>query len=258
MKKAKILSKENEILDKICECLISVIKKYLPKLFIYPFVITYGYKNLKYVINNNIEITYSIVFSYFAVIVVLLMIIDFINIYLSYDYRNGNIAKKYCDEAKFDDRTEKIKAYHEAGHFVIAKMLDIPIKEVNIINNGNVGGQLILDMPNILRASQLKSMVMVKYAGFITEKIFIGEASDGCMGCDISDMESANILLRKYVILTDDSISFTGYEEESIKNKCMKLSKLWREEVELLLRKNTDELKEIAEKLIEKKIIKLT
>ncbi|AOY77156.1 hypothetical protein [Clostridium formicaceticum] len=136
-------------------------------------------------------------------------------------------------------------------------MLELPIKEVNIIDNGNTGGQVLLDMPNILKASQIKNMVMVKYAGFITERILNGEASDGCMGYATSDMDSANILLRKYVILTDDSISFTGYEDEYIKNKCIELSKLWGKEVEVLLSENENEVKEIAEQLIEKKVIKV-
>lgn len=251
-----MLKNKEELLDKIGDCLSSVAKKYAPKLFIYPFIITYGYKVLKYAITNNVEPKYSLVFSYFFVIIILLMVIDFMNRFISYDYKKNNV--KIClKEGMLDDETVRIKAYHEAGHFLIAKMLELPIKEVNIINKNNVGGQLILDMPNNLKASQIKKLVMVRYAGFITESILNGEASDGCMGCDTSDMDSANILLRKYVFLTDDTISLTGYEEEYIKNKCIELSKSWKKEVESLVRENENKIKDVAEQLIEKKIIKV-
>jgi hypothetical protein len=246
-----------EFIEKIAECSLPVIKKYLPKMIIYPFVITYGYKGLMYALKNNFDLTYSFVASYLSVIIFFLMLIEVLNRFMFYEYR-GNPSQIYREDIKIDDRTITTKAYHEAGHFFVAKSLDLPIKEVNIINNGNTGGQLILDMPNILKPSQIKNMVMVKYAGYLAERILNSEASDGCMGCETSDIDSANILLRKYVLLTDDSISLTGYEEEYIKDKCIELSTLWKKEVEEMLMKNKENVHEIAEELIKNKVIKLS
>lgn len=242
--------------DRIAECSLPVIKKYLPKMIIYPFVITYGYKGLMYAIKNDFDLTYNFVASYLSIIIFFLMVIEVLNRFMFYEYRR-NPSQIYQEDIKIDDRTIKIKAYHEAGHFFIAKVLELPIKEVNIINNGNVGGQLILDMPNILNPSQIKNMVMVKYAGFLAELIFNYEVSDGCMGCDTSDIDTANVLLRKYVLLTDDSISLTGYEDKYIKDKCIELSKLWKKEVKEMLMKNKEKVHEIAEQLIDKKVIKV-
>ncbi|GEM_PF-3488560 len=248
--------KIDDMLDRIAECSLPVIKKYLPKMIIYPFAITYGYKGLMYAIKNDFDLTYNFVASYLSVIIFFLIVIEILNRFMSYEYR-GNPSQIYREDIKIDDRTVKIKAYHEAGHFFVAKSLDLPIKEVNIINNGNSGGQLILDLPNILKSSQIKNMVMVKYAGYLAERILNGEASDGCMGCETSDIDSANVLLRKYVLLTNDSISLTGYEDEYIKDKCIELSKLWKKEVEEMLMKNKGKVHEIAEQLIDKKVIKV-
>ena len=234
-----------------------VFKKYLPKILIYPFVITYSYQGLRYAIKNDFDLTYSLTASFLSIIIFFFMVLELLIKFTSYEYDDRMpMGKAYC-ELKNDDRVIKIKAYHEAGHFVMAQLLGLPIKEVNIIDNANSGGQLILDMPEILRPTQIKHLILIKYAGAITEKIFIGEASDGCMGHYTSDMESANILLKKYIILTDDSISLTGYEEEYIKNKCIELSKLWEQEVSIILSENKKEIEAIAEELINKKIIKI-
>lgn len=248
--------KINDMLDLITECSLPVIKKYLPKMIIYPYVITYGYKGLMYAIKNDFDLTYNFVASYLSVIIIFSMLMEVLKRFMSYEYR-GNTSQINREDIKIDDRTTKIRAYHEAGHYFVAKSLDLPIKEVNIISNENSGGQLIVNLPNILKTSQIKSVVMVKYAGYLAEKILNGESSDGCMGCETSDIDSANVLLRKYVFLTDDSISLTGYEDEYIKNQCIELSKLWKKDVEEILMKNKEKVNEIAEQLIEKKVIKV-
>jgi len=146
--------------------------------------------------------------------------------------------------------TTEIKAYHEAGHYIAAKKLGFSTKEVNIIGNGDAGGQVLLDIPMVLKASQIRKLVMVKYAGFLAEKLLNDEPSDGCMGSDGADVESANALLTKYIILTDDSLSLTGYEDEHIKHIAIELSKTWKQEVEEILIENKAEILEIANKLI--------
>lgn len=93
-----------------------------------------------------------------------------------------------------DERTINIRAYHEAGHFFIAMFLGLPVKEVHInyIPEECSGGQVVLDLPIMIKASQIRSLIMVTYAGFLAEKMFIGEASTASMGADNSDMERAN------------------------------------------------------------------
>lgn len=179
------------------------------------------------------------------------MAIEFICNLMNY-YPSNNDIKNTVNK---NNDINKIKAYHEAGHFFIAKKLGFSIKDVNIIEKNNIGGQVVLDIPNILKASQLKNIIMVKYAGFLAEKLLNDEASDGCLNGDNSDMESSNILLKRYIILTEDSISFTGYEGEFIKNKSIELSCLWKNEVKHILSENKNEIIEIANTLLEKQKI---
>lgn len=247
---------KNEAMRTISECAFPVIKKYMLKILIYSLFITYGYKALVYAIKNDFVLTYKFAVFYLSMIGICLMILEIVKRSVSYQYTSS--PSEVCrEDIELDDITIKTKACHEAGHFFIAKSLKMPVKEVNIIENGSVGGQLILDMPNVLKPNQIKNMVMVKYAGYLAEKILNGEVSDGCIGNQTSDIYSANILLRKYVILTDDSISLTGYESEYIEDKCIEFSKIWERDVEEMLKKGKKEVLEIAEELIETKVIKV-
>lgn len=248
--------KKNIAENRLIVCLTAVIKKYLPRVIFYPLVIASGYKVLIYAISNDLDLTYSFVASYTSVILIMAMAIEFMQKILTYDLR-GTPSRIIQDDSKTDERTLKIKSQHEAGHFFMAKTLDLPVKEVNIIENGNTGGQLILDMPNILTEGQIKNLVKVKYAGVLAEKILGGEASNGCVGYETSDIESANYLLKQYILLTDDSLSLTGYEDDYIKNKSIALSKLLVQEVSEVLSANKQEISEIAEELLINNFIKV-
>lgn len=146
-----------------------------------------------------------------------------------------------------DIRIRKIKLYHEIGHAVMAELLDIPVIEISLESEGNIGGRVILDFPPILNTLELKKMVMIRYAGYVAEKLYLNKVTDGCMGSADSDIESANFYLRKYILLTDREISLTGYEEEYIRKRAIELSKEWLEETEKLLSINKEKfMKKIA------------
>lgn len=151
--------------------------------------------------------------------------------------------------SKNDERTLKLRAYHESGHAVMANILNIPIESISLDNNS---GYVKLNTPNISKASEIKKYIMIAYSGFMAEKLLNDEASDGCMGSDKSDMEFGNTLLRKYIILTDETLSLTGYEENYIKEKSIELSKVWLEEAKILLSDHKEDIENMANDLIDK------
>lgn len=133
---------------------------------------------------------------------------------------------------------------HEAGHAVMAEILNIPVKEIIIESKGNCGGGVVLDIPSISTTKNLKKFVLINYAGYMAEKIYLKEVSDGCMGDSNADIEVANEYIRRYIILTDRSISLTGYESDYIQQKTIALSKEWIKETERLLTENKEKLLE--------------
>lgn len=251
------MSKVSEtILSIISDCVGPILKKYIFKIFLYPLIIVYGYEIIKQLLFNSIDLTYNKVFSLTIVPFFVLMFLEVLNLIMLRDFRM-DIVHERQENNQTDDSIDNLKACHEAGHFFIARTLKLPVKEVNIIKNGLIGGQVVLEMPDILKTSQIKSLVMVKYAGVTAEKILLGEASDGCIGSNTSDIETANELLKKYVILTDNKISLTGYEENYIRDKCSELSAQWLDEVEVLIKEGKDEVKDLAAQIFEKKVIKV-
>lgn len=242
------MGKLESILEKIVFSVGAVFKNYILKIFIYPFIFSGMYSLIRYGIENKLDLKYFDLFPIVLIVYLVAMMFELFTKKQEYPSDNPMLFKAMSE--KSDERILELKAYHEAGHAVMAKILHIPIKEINIKNNGNIGGQVTLDMPNIAKSSEIKNLIMIRYSGFIAEKIMNNEASDGCMGSDTADMESSNTLLRKYIILTDESLSFTGYEEEYIKETSIRLSKEWLEEVKGLLIEHKDDIKNVANNLL--------
>ena len=156
----------------------------------------------------------------------------------------------------------KIKAVHEAGHAVVANYFGFSVKTVSIKNIGGSGGRTIIPQFGILStADDLWKEVIILYAGYHAERLLLGDPSDGCIGNigkndnDVAaDVESANRILKKYIVLTDDSISLTGTDRE-IEFKMEELSKKISKETETLVRKLESSIRIVAEQLKEKKEI---
>lgn len=161
------------------------------------------------------------------------------------------------DDSDLDNSTyfeiKKIKAYHEAGHAVIAKHLGFQIGDVTIQRKGTTGGSVSINFPSIMMSKQLRNFIIVTYAGFASEKLFLNDVSEGCVSGEDSDLTTANEFIRSYVILTDEDISYyKPDDEDDFKNKCSKLSKELMNETHDMVKKYEDEIKELAIELLEK------
>lgn len=137
---------------------------------------------------------------------------------------------------------------HEAGHFVCATLLGIGIEEVVI---SPIGSFVALEIEGRDSEEDLRKLIGIMYGGYLAEKIIFKTASSGFMGAEDADMESANEMLREYIILSDNELSLTGLEEELIKEKMIKLSKEIEKETFNLLKSNVNMLVEIANKFID-------
>lgn len=159
-------------------------------------------------------------------------------------------------------RYYKIKAVHEAGHAVVANHFGFSVERISIKSVGASGGRTIIpQFGNLSTADDLRKEIIILYAGYYAERLLLGEPSDGCIGNigksdnDVAaDVESANQVLKKYIVLTDDSVSLTGTDGE-IDIKMEELSKQLSKEAESLVLKLESRIRAVAEQLEEKKEI---
>lgn len=164
-------------------------------------------------------------------------------------FNKDNQEKYEVEEEKFVSINQYQRScVHEAGHFTCATLLGIGIEEIVISATGSF---VALEIEGRDSEEDLRRLIGIMYGGYLAEKIVFKSASSGFMGAEDADMESANEMLREYVILSDNELSLTGLEEELIKEKMIKLSKEIEVETLKLLKNNVNMLVEIANKFIE-------
>jgi hypothetical protein len=161
----------------------------------------------------------------------------------------GSAAVAENNASTGDPRDLYIRKVHEAGHVVMAELLEIGIKKISLEPMGGSGGRVILDLPGVQMSSELKKLIMINYSGFIAEKIIFGDVSTGSIGSYDSDIERANLAIKHFIVLSDNEISITGYEDEYIKSKSIELSKALLSEATSLMERNKEKLNEKIESL---------
>jgi len=98
------------------------------------------------------------------------------------------------------EKEKKIIAYHEAGHALVTYYLPEadPVQKVSVISRGQVGGytfKVPLEDRRLHGRKQFLAEIAALLAGFISEKIVLGDISTGAS----NDLKEASILTRKLV-----------------------------------------------------------
>lgn len=153
---------------------------------------------------------------------------------------------------KTPELTNEVKAAHEAGHWLMAELLGIPVKEVSIITGRTTMEDYIV---NISDRTSVSTCVKIFYAGLTGEKILIGETGNGCMGGKNADLERAEDLIKRHILLTDETELTPSYISQETAEKVAAMSKQLRQEVMLDLTENKAELEEKYKQLLDKKEI---
>lgn len=177
------------------------------------------------------------------------------------------------------EEEKRSTAYHEAGHALIASLIPEadPIHKVTIIPRGLALGltqQLPLDDRYTYSKTYLEAQLSVLMAGRVAENMFLDKTTTGAA----NDFEKATEIARKMVCqwgMSDlgpltygerDDLVFLGRDLAMHKNFSEKTAEMIDEEVKKiinrnfdrakdLLENNKDELKKIAEALLEKEIL---
>ena len=113
--------------------------------------------------------------------------------------QNCNQSQGDEQKRKSDSRTEEelaIAAVHEAGHFIVAKLLGFRVDRLTIdpLNNGN-GGCISFISPRMVEEGYYKNLIMITYAGTIAEKLVFKTSFPYGR---VSDLEQATEIIKKY------------------------------------------------------------
>lgn len=208
--------------------------------------------------NDIMNITYGEFWNAYtsvtALIIAVHVIFSCISI-ISDDKKEITAPEQKKDEfiSESEQKLLEIRAVHEAGHVVMARVLNVKVKEKTIQRNESSMGHVLYEMNPIMQAEDLKNMVLLCYGGIIAEKLVLGAASNGCMGSEDADLEKANTCLRQYILLTDEELSLAGAEceKEKLYKKMKKLSKEWEQIVMDTLKQRIPEIEKERDELLD-------
>lgn len=182
---------------------------------------------------------------------------------------------------KISDKEKKIIAYHESGHALVAKLLPNtePVHKISIIPRGMALGytiQLPTEDKYLITKSEIIAKLTVLLGGRAAEKLIFDEITTGAE----NDLKVATSLVQNMICIYGMSdklgnVSLRKREEEvflgrdifaheklysektaqEIDGETKKIIDAAFNRANELIEKNTDKLKKLAEKLIEKEIL---
>lgn len=133
---------------------------------------------------------------------------------------------------------------HEAGHAVMAYLLRLEVYDIVLSSIHSY----VKTPQGLMTAAKIRKDILVHYAGAAAENIFFGEICNGSMGTPASDFEKATILIKEYIVMTDDTVSKSMLDEE-LAEKVIAYSKQFYAEAETILAENKDMVEVLRNKL---------
>ena len=178
---------------------------------------------------------------------------------------------------KMSDKARRLTAYHESGHAVAGKFLAHvdPVHYITIIPRGAAGGFTLFrpqeDLENFKSREEMFENIVMALGGRVAEKLFLDDISTGASG-DIQQASSiARDMVMKYgmsdrlgpisydtsghsIFIGRDFGQTKSYSEETaavIDEEVKKLFDAAAEQCEKILTEHADQLRAIAEYLLE-------
>ncbi len=174
------------------------------------------------------------------------------------------VYKSVESSEKGDERTLRRVAYHEAGHAVVAEVLNegvVTLVTVNPRSTTGTVGFILLDRDSELRHTMayVEQEFLTCFGGKVATEMYFCETDIGC-SADLSDAHSlAHKLICRYGQYGMDNVSFNREVSPTLaaKQELAVSQEMTRGEntVRRILTDNRDFLDEIAEALVEKKTL---
>lgn len=160
----------------------------------------------------------------------------------------GNIEYAVCVNEKENDNKMRIDTVHEAGHAIMAYLKEYTSFTVYTDN------VQYRNITTYMNADNVKDYIHILYSGAVAEELIFGQHHNGCMGSVIADFEKARAEIRKYIIMTDPTVSKSMIDEE-IAGQIISYSKEFYKDTTDILSKYSDLITVIAKELEKKKTL---
>ncbi|MDE7423780.1 MAG: ATP-dependent Zn protease [Lachnospiraceae bacterium] len=151
------------------------------------------------------------------------------------------IASEKEEKAISDNR--KVCIVHEAGHALMAYLQNV--------SNFRVTLSKTITTYNTQDVEDVKTMILIDYAGAAAEEILLESFSLGSMSSTDSDFVKATEHIKAYIIMTDSSVSKTMLNEE-LSQQVISLSKEMYSMSKDLLSENKEMLEVLSNELMKK------
>lgn len=258
-KKRKILSMKSDGIKEIIKCVIMSVA--------YSFLITFFAGEIwRFTYENGADLN-LVIKKFFFLIFWWMLIFQFV-VYIFRKINTGIDSDKttakmvvFPSEKSLESETylkyKRVIAIHEAGHAVTGLKLGFELKNVELHYEKTQENEMFkgathydFQMENFMYKEFTRNLIVASYAGPAVEKIVYGYVGYG--NAD-SDFSQAQILIRQMLLTSDE---YNGYImgqkfDEMMNDVSMELFA----EAEKIVRENLDDIKKVADQLVENNIL---
>lgn len=178
----------------------------------------------------------------------------------------SNFAEEFEDYKKLPEEVKTSTAYHEAGHFLLAryKVKKLKILAVSIIPTGDYLGITVWDSSdyqfNSFNYQELVNEIAKSLAGRVAEQMYTGNYTSGASSDLKNATEMAKKMLVKFGLIPNFSVrnveqDTTDKIKNSLNSEIDKIIKKGYEVAKTVLKEHEDVLKEIVKNLVKEGIL---
>ena len=149
------------------------------------------------------------------------------------------------------EELQQISATHEAGHVIMCHLNNKRVRSVTINNMGGGNTEWVYMNPLCANEEELRSWILICYAGAAAEEVLLGRISYGSMGGKHYDYEYATDYIRRYYIFTDPAAPKIVSDAICTEQMILLGEQLYQECKELIIQ-NKDMVTAIQKELLQK------
>ncbi len=163
------------------------------------------------------------------------------------------LKEKIFNDSTYEqyEELQQISATHEAGHVIMCHLNNKKVRSVTINNTGGGHTEWVYMHSLCANEEELRSRILICYAGVAAEEVLLGKISYGSMGSKHCDYERATDYIRRYYMFTDPAAPKIVSDVLCTEQMILLGEQLYQECKELITQ-NKDMVAAIQKELIQK------
>lgn len=228
-----------------------VIKLFIMSCGIVLLVVFFNYSAINVTQKQLFQMVYVTFLNLLCLLVILKVILAVLGRTSKWHYRNNTICSSNLIEipekgTEIETYTynKKVSAVHEAGHAVMSYLKKIDRFDVHV---SPISPQTVTVLKQVC-AEDVRNIILIYYSGAIAEELLLGNFHVACMLSRDSDFYQATEWIKKYIVMTDPSVSKTLLNEE-LSARTIEYSKELYQEAKNIISENQNMIEILAKEL---------